>query len=583
MPPGRSSRVKFRERAELLDFLLEVSTLTSETLDLDELLESVADIVRRVIPHELFAILLYSERRKGLRIRYARGHREEIVENLTVGLGEGITGTSAQLRQPLLVEDVDRDPRYLNAMDAVRSEMAVPMMARQQLVGVLDLQATTAKAFSEQDVALLQLIASRIATAIENARLYRRVDRQNRIRKTLAHLAHEFSSILDLDALLSKIADSVKGLIDYDAFLVLLVDEKGRRLVERFSRRYDEKAALGSLPLDAGLTGAAARTGKPVLARDTLADSRYVEAYPGIRSEIAFPLILNHRVVGVMDLESERVGAFTEDHVRTLSLIAPQIAAAIENARLYQELAERERETQKDLVAAQKLQSIIFPTEAPTIPGLDVGVQLKPARLVSGDLYDFFEYDDGSTMLAFGDSSGKGAAAALYGALFSGLLRSLAPRRRSPAALLRTLNENLMERQVPAQYVTLLAMLWQSRERVFKIANAGSAPPLVCRGGEVLRPEVSGVPVGLLDNMEYEETEFEAQHGDVVLLYSDGISDQQDESGEDYGRRKLKRVLSACCEMSAQEIADRIIEDLEAFRGPLPVHDDQTLVVLKVK
>jgi phosphoserine phosphatase RsbU/P len=583
MPPGRLSRVKFRERAELLDFLLEVSTLTSETLDLDELLESVADIVRRVIPHELFAILLYSDRRKGLRIRYARGHREEIVDNLIVGLGEGITGTSAQLRQPLLVEDVDRDPRYLNAMDAVRSEMAVPMMSRQQLVGVLDLQATTAKAFSEQDVALLQLIASRIATAIENARLYRRVDRQNRIRKTLAHLAHEFSSILDLDALLSKIADSVKGLINYDAFLILLVDEKGRRLVERFSRRYDEKVALGSLPLDSGLTGAAARTGKPVLARDTLTDSRYVEAYPGIRSEIAFPLIVNHRVVGVMDLESERVGAFTEDHVRTLSLIAPQIAAAIENARLYQELAERERETQKDLVAAQKLQSIIFPTEAPTIPGLDVGVQLKPARLVSGDLYDFFEYDDGSTMLAFGDSSGKGAAAALYGALFSGLLRSLAPRRRSPAALLRTLNENLMERQVPAQYVTLLAMLWQSRERVFKIANAGSAPPLVCRGGEVLRPEVSGVPVGLLDNMEYEETEFEAQHGDVVLLYSDGISDQQDETGEDYGRRKLKRTLSACCEMSAQEIADRIIEDLEEFRGTIPVHDDQTLVVLKVK
>jgi sigma-B regulation protein RsbU (phosphoserine phosphatase) len=294
-------------------------------------------------------------------------------------------------------------------------------------------------------------------------------------------------------------------------------------------------------------------------------------------------LILNHRVVGVMDLESERVGAFTEEHVRTLSLIAPQIAAAIENARLYEQLAERERDIQQDLEAAQKLQSIIFPAEAPPIPGLDVGVKLKPARLVSGDLYDFFEYDDGSTMLAFGDSSGKGAAAALYGALFSGLLRSLAPRRLSPAQLLRSLNENLMERQVPAQYVTLLAMLWQSHERVFKIANAGSAPPLVCRGGEVLRPEVSGVPVGLLDNMDYEETEFEAELGDVVLLYSDGISDQQDASGEDYGRRRLKRILSALSDFTAQEIADRLIEDLDEFRGSVPVHDDQTLVVLKVK
>ena len=583
MPSGSSNRVKFRERAELLDFLLEVSTLTSETLDLDELLASVAEIVRRVIPHELFAILLYSERRKVLRIRYARGHREEVVTNLLIAPGEGITGTSAALRQPVLVNDVDRDPRYLNAMDAVRSEMAVPMVSGQKLVGVLDLQATTESAFSEQDVALLQLIASRIGAAIENARLYRRVDQQNRIRKTLGRLAHEFSSILDLDALLSKIAISIKGLIDYDAFLVLLIDEERRELKERFSRRYDEKSPLGTLPLDTGLTGAAARTGKPVLVRDTLADARYVEAYPGIRSEIAFPLILNHRVVGVMDLESERVGAFTEEHVRTLSLIAPQIAAAIENARLYEQLAERERDIQQDLEAAQKLQSIIFPAEAPPIPGLDVGVKLKPARLVSGDLYDFFEYDNGSTMLAFGDSSGKGAAAALYGALFSGLLRSLAPRRLSPAQLLRSLNENLMERQVPAQYVTLLAMLWQSHERVFKIANAGSAPPLVCRSGEVLRPEVSGVPVGLLDNMDYEETEFEAELGDVVLLYSDGISDQQDASGEDYGRRRLKRILSALSDFTAQEIADRLIEDLDEFRGSVPVHDDQTLVVLKVK
>lgn len=582
MPPGQPNRVKFRERAELLDFLLEVSTITSETLDLDELLANVAEIIRRVIPHELLAILLYSERRKSLRIKYARGHREEIVENLQVGLGEGITGTAAQLRQPVLVDDVGSDPRYLNAMDAVRSEMAAPMVFGHKLVGVLDLQATTEAAFSEQDLALLQLIASRIGAAIENARLYRRVDRQNRIRKTLAHLAQEFSSILDLDALLSKIANSVKSLIDYDAFLVLLVDEERRMLVERFSQRYDGKAALCTMSLDSGLTGAAARTGRPVLARDTLEDPRYLEAYPGIRSEIAIPLILKHRVVGVMDLESEHVGAFNEDHVRTLSLIAPQIAAAIENARLYQELAERERDIQKDLEAAQKLQSIIFPSEAPKITGLDVGVKLKPARVVSGDLYDFFEYNDGSAMLAFGDSSGKGAAAALYGALFSGLLRSLAPRRRSPAALLRSLNENLMERQVPAQYVTLLAMLWQPQERVFKIANAGSAPPLVCRGGEVLRPEVSGVPVGLLDGMEYEETEFEAEPGDVVLLYSDGISDQQDNTGEDYGKRRLKRTLSALCGLTAREIAERIIDDLEEFRGATPVHDDQTLVVLKV-
>lgn len=128
-----------------------------------------------------------------------------------------------------------------------------------------------------------------------------------------------------------------------------------------------------------------------------------------------------------MDLESERVGYFNEDHVRTLSLIAPSVAIAIENARLYEELERREKAIQEDLEAAHEVQPIMMPQAAPDLPGLSVGVRMKPARLISGDVFDFFEYSDDHTMLAFGDSSGKGAAAALYGALFSGMLRGAAP------------------------------------------------------------------------------------------------------------------------------------------------------------
>jgi len=225
MASQSKTRVRFRERAELLDFLLEVSATTSETLNLELLLENLAGIIRQVIPHELFAILLYSERRQGLRIRYALGHRPEIVRNLIVKLGEGLTGVAAATKQPVLASNVLEDARYLNALDAVRSELAVPMVARQRLVGVLDLQSTSLDAFSTQDRALLQLIAARVATAIDNARLHRRVERQSRTQRTLAAMAQEFSSILQLDALLDKIARSVKRLINYDAFIVLRVDE----------------------------------------------------------------------------------------------------------------------------------------------------------------------------------------------------------------------------------------------------------------------------------------------------------------------------------------------------------------------
>src|SRR5882724_12283595 len=241
MAAPRKSAVRFRERSELLDFLLEVSAATSETLDLDKLLANVADIIKKVIDSDLFAILLYTEKYQELRIRFAVGHRPEIVNKLTLTLNDGITGAAATKREPILVGDVRNDPRYLSSIDAVRTELAVPMIARRKLVGVIDVQSTRLNAYTEYDRTLLRLIASRVAVAIDNARLYRRVDRQNRTLKTLARLSQEFASILDLDELLQKIATTVRELINYDAFSILLVDNDAKVLRHRFSIRYDEQ------------------------------------------------------------------------------------------------------------------------------------------------------------------------------------------------------------------------------------------------------------------------------------------------------------------------------------------------------
>src|SRR5258708_35910377 len=142
MARPRKSIETFRERAELLDFLLEVSRITSETLDLDRLLANVATIVRVVVPYDLFAILLYSERNHGLRIRYSIGHREEVVRSFVIGLGEGVVGAAAQSREAVMVDDVSSDPRYLNALDAVRSVLAVHMITRVLLVHAIQVHTT---------------------------------------------------------------------------------------------------------------------------------------------------------------------------------------------------------------------------------------------------------------------------------------------------------------------------------------------------------------------------------------------------------------------------------------------------------
>ena len=582
MAAPRKSAVRFSERADLLDFLLEVAAATSETLDLDRLMANVGSIIKEVVPHEVFAILLYSEKLQGLRIRYSIGHRDEVVRNLVIPVGEGITGAAAAARQPVMVNDVHSDARYLNALDAVRSELAVPMIARGKLVGVLDLQSTRPNAFTEYDRTLLRLIASRVAVQIENARLYRRVDRQNRTLRTLTHLSQEFSSILNLDALLGKIADAVRALVDFDAFSILLVDTDRRLLRHRFSVRYDKRVELDNIPLGKGITGAAVESREPVRVVDTLADPRYIPSHPEIRSEVAVPLITQDRVIGVMDLESSHIGFFTEDHVRILSLLAPQVASSVENARLYGELAAREERMEGDLKAARKLQSVLLPRKAPDIPGLEIGIGLRPAREITGDIYDFFE-TDGHAILAFGDSSGKGAAAALYGALVSGLLRTLAPRRRRPAPLMQAINEALLERRVDAQYVTLLVLLWESESGRLTMANAGAAPPLICRAGQILKPRVEGVPLGLLDDREYDELTFETQPGDLIALYSDGIQDQPNPAQEEYGRKRLGRLLMTVCNEPPEKIVEAIFADVDRFKENEPMFDDQTLVILKTR
>jgi sigma-B regulation protein RsbU (phosphoserine phosphatase) len=428
---------------------------------------------------------------------------------------------------------------------------------------------------------LLRLIAARVGIAIDNARLYRRVERQNRTLKTLAAISHEFSSILDLDELLGKIARTVQGLINYDAFSILLVDEQQKVLRHRFSIRLDQRVDIDNIPLGKGLTGAAAESREVVRVNDTSKDPRYIASHPDIRSEVAVPLIVKDRVVGVMDLESDRMGYFTEDHARTLSLLAPQIATSVENARLYEEIATRERSMEEDLRAARDLQTVLLPTKAPEVEGLEIAIGLRPAREISGDIYDFYEHKDDHAVVAFGDVSGKGAAAALYGGLVSGLLRTLAPRHRNPAELMRALNNALIARIVEARYVTLLVMLWHHHSREFTMSNAGALPPMVCRNGEFLKVRVEGVPLGLLDSRDYEEITFQAQSGDVIVLYSDGITDHQNEAGHEYGRGRLAQVVRDHCHHSPQQLVEAIFADSDKFYT-VPF-DDRTVMVIRVR
>ena len=256
-----------RPQADAIEILIEAAEIVAgHSLDLEELLRALRDLVGKVVDYQVFAVLLKTADGAALRIRSSVGYRPELVRNLRIELGEGITGTAAQLQKTLVVEDVRSDPRYLLTVDGVRSEIAVPLVARGELVGVIDLQSTELNAFGEQEKNLLELIGSRFSLAIEAARMHRGTLSQNRVLATLSRVAQEFSHILNPGRqLLSKVSHLVRRQIPYDAFSILLLEKGSQILKHYFGVRFDERIQWNNMPVGRGIVGTAAKEAQTVL------------------------------------------------------------------------------------------------------------------------------------------------------------------------------------------------------------------------------------------------------------------------------------------------------------------------------
>ena len=572
------------ELTELLTLMVEVSERINSTLDLDELMARIAEIVKRAINYEVFAILLLNEKTQELSVRFSIGHPEESVRGLRIKVGDGIVGRAAQTRRSVLVNDVHKDPGYIQSLSSIRSELAVPLITKNRLIGVMDLEAPWPDFFDDSHVSLLELLASRMAMALENARLYRRSVRQARTLQLLTEISREMSSVLVLNELLRKIGTLTRRLIDYHRFSILLADEQARTFNAVISLKRDEhQPEKDVVHFGQGIVGAAADLRQTVVVPNVSHDPRYILANPETRSEMAIPLIYRGRVIGVVDLESAQLNYFGEEHVRIFSTLAPQIAIAIENARLYERVARSEARLERDLQRAQEIQMHLMPGTAPSIPGLDVALRFQPARELGGDLYDFLNYGKERHVLAVGDVSGKGAPAALYGAMASGILRSLAPQKLSPPHLLKRLSLILLERKIEGHFITLTYAIWEPRAKTLRLANAGMPLPLLVRKGQSRSIRAEGIPLGLLEHTQYQDVLVRLESGDLVAMFSDGIVEAANTKHEEFGPRRLENVLRRHCHRSPQEIITNLFDEVREFEQGRPPRDDQTIVLIRVR
>lgn len=583
MPETAPSAPRPLELTDLLALLVEVSERINSTLDLDELMVRISELVKRVIDYEVFAILLLNEKTQELRVRFSVGHPEEVVRKLRIKVGQGIVGRAVETRRSVLVNDVRNDPAYIQSLPAVRSELAVPLLVKNRVVGVFDLEALWTDFFTEQHQNLLELLASRMAMAIENARLYRRTARQARALQLLNEISRELSSVLVLNELLRKIGTLTKRLIDYHRFSILLADEQTQSLKTVISLRRDERMPeMTTIPFGRGLVGAAASARQPVVVPEVSRDPRYIPGNPETRSELVVPLIYRDRVIGVVDLESPQPSYFTDEHVRILSTLAPQMAIAIENARLYEQVVRSEARLERDLERAREIQRHLLPADCPEIPGLEVCARFQPARELGGDLFDFLTYGEERHVLAVGDVSGKGAPAALYGAMASGILRSLVPQRLAPTDMLRKLNVMLLERKIEGHFITLSYAVWEPKTKTLRLANAGMPMPILIRDGRCRPIRAEGVPLGLLAQMEYQETSLTLETGDMLAIFSDGLLEATNPQHEEFGTHRLEKLIREHARRPVGEIIETVFDEVARFEQGRLRRDDQTLLLIRV-
>jgi sigma-B regulation protein RsbU (phosphoserine phosphatase) len=569
--------------ARFLTTLIEINHEITSILDLDQLLRKIAELTQRIVPYQIFAIFLMDEERQDLYFRFAVGHSKDIVENLRIQLGDGLVGNAAKDRKPVVVDDVRNDPRYIEAVKAARSELAVPLISKNKVVGVLDIESPEVGYFNEEQVRLLSLLASQIAIAIENAKLYDSERRNRELLALLYGISLDMGSTLEVDELVHKIAKAIKTTINYQIFSIFMLDEKQQILRPTTVIRYNtlEYQKLG-LPIGTGLVGTAAQLNEPLRVADVTKDPRYLAVHPETRSEMAVPLVHKGRVIGIIDLESTLLDYFTDDHEQFLVTLATRIASALANAELYARVSENERRMDREMKIAREIQHQLMPEELPLLLPLTVAILFTPVAHLGGDLYDFIPFDDGRLAIVLGDVAGKGAPAALYGALSSGIIRTRAGRKYPPGQMLQLVNKTLSLRPIESQYVALMYAIYDPGVKKITISNSGLPYPLLVRNGQSRFLDASGVPLGLFPESTYTELELDLEPGDVLVFYSDGVVETRNDADDDFGLKRLAEVTRVNSSRTAEEIVSAVNTAVNDFAGRSNPSDDRTMIVIKM-
>ena len=408
--------------------------------------------------------------------------------------------------------------------------------------------------------------------------------------RMLLDITKTISRSLDLEEVLTLVMDTLGSIISYDAAGIYLIESVAQEDGET-EYIFKSKAIRGyqisfemvepRLKVGEGFIGHVAQTRKPLISADVSQDSRYFQARELTRSEMVAPIISNEEVIGVFDLESDSLNAYDEDDLSVLTLLASQVAIIIEKVQLHEQVVEKNR-LQTQLEIARQVQLELLPAADPNIEGFDISAYIFPTEEVSGDYYDWVKMFDDQIGIVVADAVGKGIPAALLMAFLRASLRSSVQVGYAPHIAMSKVGNLLWDSVEDNQFITAIYGILDATNRTFVFSNAGHNPPLLIKpNGEYRFVEYGDLPLGMFFDSRYHQHFIKFDESQVMVLYTDGITESANSNGEEYGNdRFAKRVLEGI-DLPAKEMIDFIRKGVADFTERKFLDDDGTLFIVK--
>jgi phosphoserine phosphatase RsbU/P len=552
---------------------------------LQQLLINIDQIIKEEFHCEAVLLSLYDSNREEL-IYYSLESVPQETE-FKLKLGQGLAGKVGATQAPLLIGSLGEFPASQSIYEGLgvsyQQILACPLIRRGMLMGVIEvLFSEQPRASAQDDLLYLTVLSHQIAMALNFFKLSEQAVRISLEEEKLAQISQRISSSLDLDELLDLIIDVLRSLVPYDAAGIYLLDRTGeeiqRMVVYGYEFNTDQDAVLN---LGRGATQLIRETGVAIILRDLAQYPLYINVRGSARSALVAPILSNNRLIGVFTLECNEQDVYTRNDLALFQRFAQQAALSIEKAQLHQALIEKNK-LERELSIAREIQRSFLPRNEPPLSGFEVAGINLPSRLVSGDYYDFIKIVEGQWGLVIGDVSGKGIPASLIMASFRASLLAEIRNNYSIRTIMSKVNRLLWESTDANQFVTAFYGVLDESRRILTYCNAGHNPVLLIhQDGSWIKLETGGLILGAFAHSTYQESYLEIRPNDVLLLYTDGVTEIYDHAEEEFGVDRLLELVKSHSQLSAKELTALVQQEILEFASDRTIQDDFTIVILK--